>query len=137
MKTNVKYSWSGMWGTVLVKCKILEEKNDEFLIEFYDDNLDKNTQRWVSKDSLEFPETEPEPNTINWNDMSDLGLIRRINEEILHPLGLAMSRNPESGSSEAILIADDGIWEYSQPATINYSDSELIEKIRKLNEQCI
>lgn len=51
--------------------------------------------------------------TINWNQMSELGLIQRINSEILHPLGLAMSRNVESGVSEEILIADDGFWEYA------------------------
>ena len=50
---------------------------------------------------------------INWNDMSDLGLIVRINKEILHPLGLAISRNPMTGFSEKILVADDGIFEYA------------------------
>lgn len=45
--------------------------------------------------------------------MSDLGLIYRINNEILHPLGLAISRNPDTGSSDVVLLADDGVWEYS------------------------
>lgn len=51
--------------------------------------------------------------TINWNEMSELGLLRRINRDILHPLGLAISRNPKTGCSEEILIASDGEWEYS------------------------
>jgi len=63
--------------------------------------------------------------TINWNDMSKLGLIRRINEEILHPLGLAMSRNIETGTSEEIFVADDGIWEYADPPEMILSDDEI------------
>ena len=51
---------------------------------------------------------------INWNKMSELNLITRINSEILHPLGLAMSRNPVSGFSEIIYIADDLFWEYDE-----------------------
>lgn len=51
---------------------------------------------------------------LSWNDMSKLGLIVRINTEILHPLGLALSRDPMTGYSEAVLIAPDGKWEYSQ-----------------------
>lgn len=51
--------------------------------------------------------------TIDWNQASQLGLIARINHEILHPLGLAMTRNPDTGASESLLVADDGIWVYS------------------------
>lgn len=45
---------------------------------------------------------------INWNQASELGLIERINTEILHPLGLAISRNPDTGFSESLYISDDG-----------------------------
>lgn len=38
--------------------------------------------------------------SINWNQMSELGLIYKINKDILHPLGLAISRNPDNGFSE-------------------------------------
>lgn len=50
---------------------------------------------------------------INWNKASQLGLIERINREILHSVGLAMTRNPLTGSSDTILVADDSIWEYA------------------------
>ncbi|AUR85915.1 hypothetical protein NVP1081O_180 [Vibrio phage 1.081.O._10N.286.52.C2] len=39
---------------------------------------------------------------INWKDASNLGLMYRINNEILHPLGFAVSRN-EDGSSSGLL----------------------------------
>jgi hypothetical protein len=52
--------------------------------------------------------------SINWNQLSELGLIERINREILHPLGLAVSREPESGHSTTIFVADDGFWEYDE-----------------------
>ena len=51
---------------------------------------------------------------IDWNDMSSLGLIKRINEQVLHPLGLAMTRNPETGSSDYVLIAPNGVFQYDE-----------------------
>lgn len=51
---------------------------------------------------------------INWNQLSELGLLIRINRDILHPLGLSLSRNIDTGMSEAILVADDGVWEYAE-----------------------
>lgn len=69
---------------------------------------------------------------INWNQMSELGLIERINREILHPLGLAVSRNPENGSSEAILVADDGVWEYGNMPTTVLNDEEFKDKFMKM-----
>ena len=68
--------------------------------------------------------------------MSDLGLIVRINKEILHPLGLAISRNPITGFSETVLVADDGVWEYaadieSRVMSDNAIRLKLSEKILK------
>lgn len=71
--------------------------------------------------------------SINWNEMSELGLIERINREILHPLGLAISRDPETGSSDSVLIAEDGVWEYDagmKSGVLN--DSEVKAKLLKL-----
>lgn len=50
--------------------------------------------------------------TIDWNQASQLGLIEKINRDVLHPLGLAMTRDPDTGSSKVLLVAPDGIWEY-------------------------
>ncbi|RQM37289.1 hypothetical protein EB241_16305 [Erwinia psidii] len=47
---------------------------------------------------------------LDWNELSRLGLIRRINTEVLHPVGLALFRDPESGHSPGVLISPDGTW---------------------------
>lgn len=46
--------------------------------------------------------------TIDWNEASRLGLIERINREILHPMGLAMCRDVDTGTSPCILVSPDG-----------------------------
>jgi hypothetical protein len=67
---------------------------------------------------------------IDWNGASELGLIERINREILHPLGLAMTRNPETGASEKLLIADDGVWTYSpEIKPCNISDEDIKKEL--------
>lgn len=66
---------------------------------------------------------------IDWNKASELGLIERINNEILHPLGLAMCRDTDSGVSPCLMVADDGIWEYAE----NYQFKPVltVEEIQK------
>lgn len=72
---------------------------------------------------------------IDWNKMSELGLIERINREICHPLGLAVSRDVETGSSKMILIADDGEWGYDpEMKTSIISDEEVRAKLSELNK---
>lgn len=51
---------------------------------------------------------------MSWNELSARGLIVRINKEILHPIGLAVFRDPKTGISQGALIAPDGVWEYDQ-----------------------
>ena len=73
---------------------------------------------------------------IDWNQMSELGLIERINREILHPLGLAVSRDVETGHSTKILIADDGCWEYDpHMETTIISDNEVRLKLTAMAER--
>lgn len=54
---------------------------------------------------------------IDWNKASELGLIQRINSEVLHPLGLAMFRDPEDGTSGGIFVAPDKRFQYG-PSTV-------------------
>lgn len=71
---------------------------------------------------------------IDWNTASELGLVQRINKEILHPLGLAMSRDPKTGHSTHILVADDKHFEFStkivmKPILSNSEVHEIIDQI--------
>lgn len=49
---------------------------------------------------------------VDWNELSRRGLLVRINREILHPLGLAVCRDVETGSSPGALVSPDGEWAY-------------------------
>lgn len=71
---------------------------------------------------------------INWNQLSELGLLRKINRDVLHPLGLAISRNVDTGTSESILVADDGEWEYSEDILKkpDLTESEIRTKLAEM-----
>lgn len=55
----------------------------------------------------------PEKEELDWNDMSDLGLLYVINATILHRYGLAIARDPETGQS-IIIKAKDGYFTYGK-----------------------
>ena len=68
---------------------------------------------------------------IDWNQMSELGLIERINREICHPLGLAVSRNPETGTSDFVFVSDDGEWQYADSlGSSTCSDDEVKARLK-------
>lgn len=50
---------------------------------------------------------------IDWNEISRRGLLVRINQEIMHPLGLAVARDVETGQSPGALVSPDGAWTYA------------------------
>lgn len=75
---------------------------------------------------------------IDWNQMSELGLIERINREILHPLGLAVTRNPDTGKSDMILVSDDGVWDYSRDIVSNIlTNTEVKEAVALMSKQVV
>ncbi|MGQ0328080.1 hypothetical protein ACT3N0_03315 [Citrobacter portucalensis] len=37
---------------------------------------------------------------------------------MLHPIGLAVFRDPKTGISQGALIAADGVWEYDQSVSV-------------------
>lgn len=79
---------------------------------------------------------ETELVALDWNEIAKLGLLQRINKEIMHPLGLAVYRDPSDGSSGGALIADDGVWEYSPEITSKIlADDVVVERIRELLAQ--
>ena len=51
--------------------------------------------------------------TVGWRELALRGLVFRINYEVLHPQGLAMMYDPETGNSLGALVASDGVWNYS------------------------
>lgn len=55
---------------------------------------------------------------VSWNELSARGLLIRINKEILHPVGLAVFRDPKTGISQGASIAPDGVWEYDQSVSV-------------------
>lgn len=70
---------------------------------------------------------------INWNQISELGLLERINKEIMHPLGLAVFRTPDNGESAGALVADDGVFEYAPDTELkNYSDEHVKELLSNM-----
>ncbi len=70
---------------------------------------------------------------IDWNDMSELGLICRINREILHPMGLAIARSPHTGASDGVVISDDGEFYYGEgDDNDTLTDQEIKQKIPNL-----
>ncbi|WP_425642894.1 DUF7415 domain-containing protein [Marinomonas gallaica] len=73
--------------------------------------------------------------TIDWNQLAELGLLGRINTEILHPLGLAISRNPATGASEKIMVSNDGKWEYdaaTQALIPQLSDEQIEQRLLEM-----
>jgi hypothetical protein len=67
---------------------------------------------------------------IDWNEIAKRGLLKRINREIMHPLGLAVYRDPDTGVSGGALIAPDGKWVYAEDA-----EPENLDEAVKVFEQ--
>jgi hypothetical protein len=67
----------------------------------------------------------PSLELVDFNYLSDAGLIYKINKEILHPVGLALGFDPSTGKSSGAYVAPDGEWEYP--------DDEIQELEERLN----
>lgn len=50
---------------------------------------------------------------VDWNALAAAGLVREINEKVLHPLGLSMIYSPSEGVSQGAYLAPDHIFTYS------------------------
>ena len=89
------------------------------IIEYYDRHCVQAPEPKEAHPALALPAIPAGRETIggcdwlDWNQLSALGLIVRINAEILHPIGLAIFRDPASGISAGAMIAPDGKWEYA------------------------
>ncbi len=62
----------------------------------------------------------------------------RINDEVLHPMGLAISRVPYNGASYCALIAGDGVWQYD-PREVDanklFTKDEISVQIKKWSDE--
>ena len=89
------------------------------IIEYYDRHCASAPESEEVRQALALPAIPAGRETIggcdwlDWNELSAIGLMVRINAEILHPLGLAIFRDPASGISAGAMIAPDGKWEYA------------------------
>lgn len=66
---------------------------------------------------------------LDWNQMASIGLVERINREILHKIGLAISINRETGSSDAVFISPDGVWEYPDDKESGVIDDDKVKEL--------
>lgn len=62
--------------------------------------------------------------SLDYNQLSKLGLVYKINKEVLHPLGLALHYNVEDGVSEGVYISPDRTYEYRED-TIREEEEKL------------
>lgn len=62
---------------------------------------------------------------VDWNNITEQGLLRRINKDIMHPLGLAIVRDVETGKSPGAIILSEGRWEPSEDVAIRVVQGEL------------
>lgn len=69
--------------------------------------------------------------SIDWSMMAKLGLIKKINNEILHPMGLAISYHRTTGFSEKIILSMDQVFEYSEKTEM-VPDEEIERKVKSL-----
>lgn len=63
---------------------------------------------------------------IDWNELSRRGLLVRINREILHPLGLAVCRDVETGKSPGAVVSDDGPFCYADDPQVTAAEVAVI-----------
>lgn len=68
------------------------------------------------------------PLEMDWNELSNKGLIVALNFSIFHPRGLAICRESDNGSSPYLLQVED-TWEYTEDL--------LTEAIEQLNHEGI
>ena len=90
-----------------------------------------NYENSLENQKLEKTEEKPKYKIMDFEEMSNNGLIWKINKEILHPLGLALARDGDT--SPGCMIAPDGKWEFSEEANIR--NSERFQKFKKTLEE--
>ena len=57
---------------------------------------------------------------MDFNQLSEAGLLYLINKQVLHPLGLSLTLDSKTGKSNGAIIALDLIWEFSSEIEKEY-----------------
>ena len=78
----------------------------------------KTAQHCRSNDTVQAIET---PAYVDWKVLAEMGLLTRINHEILHPLGYAAFYVVETGISPGALVSESGGWDYTLEALLTSS----------------
>lgn len=73
--------------------------------------------------------------SLTYNELSALGLVYKINKEVLHPLGLALHYNVDDGVSEGVYISPDRVYEYSEETS--REEEEKLHRFLKNRHQVL
>ncbi len=90
-----------------------------------------NYEKGLENQKLEKTEEKPKYKIMDFEEMSNNGLIWKINKEILHPLGLALARDGDT--SPGCMIAPDGKWEFNEESNIR--NFEKFQNFKKTLEE--
>lgn len=110
MKTNVK---PRVWNLDNEQKKILDDaakliqENQEASL-----YLTAQTQAIFDKKM----QTKSQIKFLSFNRMSQLGILYKINKEVLHPLGIALTRDQDLNCSFGCIVANDGIFNFDKEA---------------------
>ena len=69
---------------------------------------------------------------VNWKELSERGLVFRINHEIMHQLGLAVMYEPETGMSGGAMVATDGAWNYSDEQMERAQLMAIVQRLQRI-----
>jgi hypothetical protein len=72
---------------------------------------------------------------LDWDKMSELGLIEKINREVLYPIGLALFRDVDEGISQGCLISSAGPLMYPSDFVSGLKSNEEIKELLKTIER--
>lgn len=71
---------------------------------------------------------------VGFQELSDKGLIYKINEEVLHPHGLSLTRDIDLDLSYGCVISHDGIFEYDKK-TIEENEEKYKRFLESKNKE--
>ena len=108
----------------------IKNEIDSFINKLY---KDKTESEKVELGAYLLKQTFNREGLITFQELSDNGLIWRINKEVLHPLGLALTRDPDLNVSFGC-IEDVEPFYYSDESNKNNRQKWVKSKYNRLNK---